>query len=66
MCGYNFSENALSALNAMMGSLAERVPVFHLVGVPSHRLQRSHQPLHHSLGDGDLLDFLKSLQQRHA
>ena len=59
MCGYNFSENALSALNAMMGSLAERVPVFHLVGVPSHRLQRSHQPLHHSLGDGDLHRFFE-------
>ncbi|MEI6416945.1 MAG: alpha-keto acid decarboxylase family protein, partial [Verrucomicrobiota bacterium] len=49
----------LSALNAMMGSLAERVPVFHLVGVPSHRLQRSHQPLHHSLGDGDLHRFFE-------
>lgn len=49
----------LSALNAMMGSLAERVPVFHLVGIPSHRLQRSHQPLHHSLGDGELGRFFE-------
>lgn len=49
----------LSALNAMMGALAERVPVFHLVGVPSHRLQCSHQPLHHSLGDGELGRFFK-------
>lgn len=49
----------LSALNAMMGSLAERVPVFHLVGVPSHRLQCSHQPLHHSLGDGELSRFFE-------
>ncbi|MBX9577100.1 MAG: hypothetical protein K2W97_01330 [Chthoniobacterales bacterium] len=49
----------LSALNAMMGSLAERVPVFHLVGVPSHRLHRSHQPLHHSLGDGELHRFFE-------
>ena len=49
----------LSALNAMMGAMAERVPVFHLVGVPSHRLHRSHQPLHHSLGDGDLHRFFE-------
>lgn len=49
----------LSALNAMMGAKAERVPVFHIVGIPSHRLQRSHQVLHHSLGDGKFNKFFE-------
>lgn len=49
----------LSALNAMMGAYAERVPVFHLVGIPGKRLQRSHQLLHHSLGDGEFSRFFQ-------
>ena len=30
----------LSALNGLMGSMAERLPVFHLVGTPSLRIVR--------------------------
>lgn len=49
----------LSALNAMMGAYAERVPVFHLVGIPGERMRRSHQALHHSLGDGEFHQFFQ-------
>ncbi|MBM3857634.1 MAG: alpha-keto acid decarboxylase family protein, partial [Verrucomicrobia bacterium] len=49
----------LSALNAMMGAYAERVPIFHLVGIPGERMRRSHQGLHHSLGDGEFYRFFE-------
>ena len=42
----------LSALNGVMGAMAERVPVFHLVGAPSQRIIRQGLVCHHSLGDG--------------
>ena len=42
----------LSALNGVMGSKAEHVTVFHLVGAPSTRSTRAGLVLHHSLGDG--------------
>jgi indolepyruvate decarboxylase len=42
----------LSALNGVMGSKAHRLPVFHLVGVPSRRITRQALITHHSLGDG--------------
>jgi indolepyruvate decarboxylase len=42
----------LSALNGMMGSKATRLPVFHIVGVPSLRIQKRKLITHHSLGDG--------------
>ncbi len=42
----------LSALNGVMGSKAHRLPVFHLVGAPSHRITRQHLITHHTLGDG--------------
>ena len=48
----------LSALNGVMGSKAEHVPVFHLVGHPSRRLQRIRAVTHHSLGDGDFTNFI--------
>jgi len=41
----------LSALNGVMGSKAHRLPVFHLVGMPSERIQRLGLVTHHSLGD---------------
>ncbi|MDQ7822294.1 MAG: thiamine pyrophosphate-binding protein [Candidatus Eremiobacteraeota bacterium] len=47
----------LSALNAVMGSKAERLPVFHLVGAPSTRLQHDRLVTHHSLGDGAFGSF---------
>jgi indolepyruvate decarboxylase len=41
----------LSALNGVMGSKAQRLPVFHLVGMPGERIQKLGLITHHSLGD---------------
>ena len=46
-----YAVGELSALNGVMGSKAEHLPVFHLVGQPSTRLQRGHRIVHHSFGD---------------
>jgi indolepyruvate decarboxylase len=42
----------LSAINGVMGSLAHRLPVFHVVGAPSRRIVVQKLLTHHSLGDG--------------
>ena len=47
-----YAVGELSALNGVMGSKAERLAVFHLVGSPSMRLVRSRKSIHHSFGDG--------------
>lgn len=52
-----FAAGEASALNGLLGSKAERVPVFHLVGTPSSRLVRTHRQLHHTFGDGDVDQF---------
>jgi len=52
-----YAVGELSALNGVMGSRAERLPVFHLVGAPSMRLVRSRRSIHHSLGDGESGQF---------
>jgi pyruvate decarboxylase len=44
----------LSAINAIAGSMAEHVPVVHIVGTPPSNVQRSGAKIHHSLGDGRL------------
>ena len=41
----------LSAINGVMGSKAHRLPVFHLVGMPSERIQMQGLITHHNLGD---------------
>lgn len=41
----------LSAINGVMGSKAHRLPVFHLVGMPSERIQKLGFVTHHNLGD---------------
>ena len=41
----------LSAINGLMGSMAERLPIFHLVGTPSVRIVRQGLICHHTLGD---------------
>ncbi|RAL13068.1 alpha-keto acid decarboxylase family protein [Aspergillus homomorphus CBS 101889] len=43
----------LSVSNAIAGAYAEYVPIVHIVGQPSLRLQKQRKLLHHSLGDGD-------------
>ena len=52
-----YAVGELSALNGVMGSYAERLPVFHLVGQPSSKLQRARAVTHHSLGDGTFRQF---------
>ncbi|CAO1631117.1 unnamed protein product [Sympodiomycopsis kandeliae] len=47
-----FGVGELSALNGVAGAFAERVPVAHIVGVPSTSAQGKHALLHHTLGDG--------------
>ena len=47
----------LSAINGVMGSLAEKLPVFHLVGAPSLRIVKQGLVAHHSLGDGVFGNF---------
>jgi indolepyruvate decarboxylase len=42
----------LSAMNGVMGAKSHRVPIFHLVGAPSTRIQRQKLVTHHTLGDG--------------
>ncbi|CAE6412945.1 unnamed protein product [Rhizoctonia solani] len=49
----------LSALNGIAGAMSERVPVLHIVGVPSEALQQKHALLHHTLGDGIFSHFSK-------
>jgi indolepyruvate decarboxylase len=43
----------LSALNAIAGSYAERLPIFHLVGMPNSAAQESRLVMHHTLGNGE-------------
>lgn len=52
-----FGVGELSALNGVMGSRAEHVPVFHLVGQPSLRIQRAGRIAHHTVGNGRFDDF---------
>lgn len=53
-----YAVGELSALNGIMGSKAERLPVFHLVGMPSLRNQRLRRIVHHTLGDGVFQNFI--------
>lgn len=51
MLSTTYGVGELSALNGVMGSKAHRLPVFHLVGMPSERIQRQGLVTHHNLGD---------------
>ena len=51
MLSTTYGVGELSALNGVMGSKAHRLPVFHLVGMPSERIQRLRLITHHNLGD---------------
>lgn len=54
-----FGVGELSALNAIGGAFAERVPLVHIVGTPSTHAQNSQSILHHSLGDGNFRTFAR-------
>ena len=43
----------LSAINAIAGSYAEHLPVFHLVGMPNMATQAGRKLVHHTLGTGE-------------
>lgn len=47
-----YAVGELSALNGVMGSKAENVVVFHLVGTPVNTAVAKHKQIHHTLGDG--------------
>jgi indolepyruvate decarboxylase len=53
MLSTTYGVGELSALNGVMGSKAHRLPVFHLVGMPSERIQKQGLVTHHNLGDTD-------------
>ncbi|KAF3917837.1 hypothetical protein ABW20_dc0105632 [Dactylellina cionopaga] len=52
-----FGVGELSAVAAVAGSYSERVPVVHIVGVPSTISQKQGALLHHTLGNGDFSVF---------
>src|SRR5271168_1137330 len=43
----------LSAINAISGSYAENLPVFHLTGMPTMPVQSARSLVHHTLGNGE-------------
>ncbi|KAI0300389.1 thiamine diphosphate-binding protein [Russula brevipes] len=53
----------LSAINGIAGSYSERIPVVHIVGVPSTEQQKTRSILHHTLGDGRYGAYLKAARQ---
>src|SRR3978361_1732800 len=48
-----FGVGELSAINAIAGSYAEHVPIFHLVGTPNISTQAARALMHHTLGNGE-------------
>ncbi|GAA6020346.1 hypothetical protein JCM11491_000321 [Sporobolomyces phaffii] len=52
-----FGVGELSAVNGIAGAYSERVPIIHVVGVPSTKLQKNKALLHHTLGDGQFNVF---------
>lgn len=57
-----FAVGELSALNGIAGAYAERLPIFHLVGMPASHIQKNQAIMHHTLGDGDFEVFYKVAQ----
>src|SRR5258708_30698264 len=49
----------LSAISGVAGAYAENVPVFHLTGMPATAAQHNPEPVHHTLGNGQLDFFAK-------
>lgn len=53
----SFGVGELSAINAIAGAYAEKLPVVHIVGTAPIAAQSTGACLHHSLGDGNLRVF---------
>jgi indolepyruvate decarboxylase len=49
----------LSAINAVGGSYAENLPIFHLTGMPTMPTQSARSLVHHTLGNGEFDLFKK-------
>ena len=58
MLSTTYAVGELSAINGVMGAKAERSLVFHVVGMPSFQNQRLRKTMHHTLGDGEFLNFV--------
>ena len=52
----------LSAINAIAGSYAENLPVFHLTGMPAMPVQGARSLVHHTLGNGEFDLFHRMVQ----
>jgi indolepyruvate decarboxylase len=52
----------LSAINAVAGSYAENLPVFHLTGMPATEVQAARSLVHHTLGNGEF-DFFRKMAE---
>lgn len=48
-----FGVGELAAISAVAGAYAERLPVFHLTGMPNRSAQADHALVHHTLGNGE-------------
>lgn len=57
-----FGVGELSAINAIAGSYAENLPIFHLVGMPASGVQKSKRLVHHTLGNGNFDIFYQLAQ----
>ncbi|WP_265498283.1 alpha-keto acid decarboxylase family protein [Providencia rustigianii] len=57
-----FAVGELSALNGIAGAYAERLPIFHLVGMPASHIQHGKYLVHHTLGNGDFEVFYRIAQ----
>lgn len=53
-----YAVGELSALNGVMGSKAENIVVFHLVGSPNDTAVAKRKQAHHTLGDGEYGQFI--------
>lgn len=53
-----YAVGELSALNGVMGSKAENLVVFHLVGAPNDVAIAKRKQVHHTLGDGEYNQFM--------
>ncbi|KAL4786571.1 thiamine diphosphate-binding protein [Aspergillus varians] len=58
-----FGVGELSAVNAMAGAYADKVPVIHIVGTPETSAQNKGLNIRHSLGDGNFRRFALLYQQ---
>jgi indolepyruvate decarboxylase len=55
----SYGVGELSAINAIAGSYAENLPVFHLTGMPAMPVQSARSRVHHTLGNGEFDLFRK-------